>query len=323
MIIVTGGAGFIGSAFVDKLNQEGIDDILIVDNLASSEKWKNLNGRRFTDYIHKSAFPAILHDGKLDGTVEFIIHLGACSATTERNADYLIENNYHYSRELAEWAMKNEVRFLYASSAATYGDGSLGFSDGDETTLKLLPQNAYGYSKQLMDLWALRTGAIHSLVGLKFFNVFGPNEYHKADMRSVVVKAYQEIEDTGSVRLFKSYRKEYKDGEQQRDFVYIKDVVNIIWWLMNRPEVNGIFNVGTGQPRSWLDLARAVFMAMDKTPEIEFIDMPEPIRDRYQYYTCADMSRLQKTGCPFRFTSLKDAIRDYVVNYLESGKLYL
>jgi ADP-L-glycero-D-manno-heptose 6-epimerase len=323
MIIVTGGAGFIGSAFVEKLNQEGIDDIIIVDNLGDTDKWKNLAGRRFSDYIHKYDFPELLQENKLGGVVEFIIHLGACSSTTMREADYLMENNYRYSRDLAQWAVKNEVRFIYASSAATYGDGSQGFSDSDETTPKLLPQNIYGYSKQLMDLWALRSGMLQSTVGLKFFNVFGPNEYHKGDMRSVVVKAYQEIEETGSVRLFKSYRPEFKDGEQKRDFVYVKDVVNIIWWLMNRPKVNGIFNVGGGQPRSWLDLARAVFKAMDKPPQIEFIDMPDPLRDRYQYFTCADMTKLAATGCPMRFTSLEDAVQDYVVNYLESGKLYL
>ncbi|RLC12016.1 MAG: ADP-glyceromanno-heptose 6-epimerase [Deltaproteobacteria bacterium] len=322
MIIVTGGAGFIGSAFVWKLNSEGIDDIIIVDKLGASEKWRNLVNRHFLDYIHKDKFLNILCENRLTN-ISAIIHMGACSSTTERDADYLMENNYGYSKALAEWACKNNVRFIYASSAATYGDGSRTFSDDDATTATLQPLNMYGYSKHLFDLWALRNRLSGKITGIKFFNVFGPNEYHKGDMVSVVFKAFHQIVETGRVKLFKSYRNEYRDGEQMRDFVYVLDCVNIMWWFLQHPEATGIFNLGSGTARTWNDLAKAVFSALGRKTLIEYIEMPESIRDRYQYFSEARMEKLASAGCSLRFRSLEDAVHDYVVNYLAKGNLCL
>ena len=323
MLIVTGGAGFIGSAFVWKLNSEGIDNIIIVDRLGISDKWKNLVNRRFVDYFHKDAFLEMVCDDKVSFNVRGIVHMGACSSTTERDADYLMENNYRYSRRLAEWAMKKGIRFIYASSAATYGDGVNGFSDDDGVTLSLRPINMYGYSKQVFDFWVLRNRLYHKFAGIKFFNVFGPNEYHKGDMKSVVYKAYHQINETGKVRLFKSYRPEYKNGGQMRDFVYIKDCVEAIWWLLENREANGIFNLGTGRARTWNDLVNEVFSAMDRDPQINYIEMPESIRDQYQYFTEAKMDKLCAAGCSLSFRSLEDTVDDYVVNYLKKSDGYL
>ncbi|MBU2055091.1 MAG: ADP-glyceromanno-heptose 6-epimerase, partial [Proteobacteria bacterium] len=293
MIVVTGGAGFIGSAFVAKLNDEGRDDIVIVDELGTTEKWKNLVKRRYADYIHKSAFLEMVVSDRVPFPVEAVVHMGACSSTTERDADYLTENNFHYSCFLADWALARGVRFICASSAATYGDGALGFSDSDETTRVLRPINMYGYSKQLFDLRVLRLGMADRMAGVKFFNVFGPNEYHKGDMTSVVFKAFHQIRETGRVRLFKSYKPEYADGGQMRDFVYVKDCTEVLWWLLNHGEANGIFNLGTGRARTWNDLIGAVFAALDLPPRIDYIEMPEAIRGQYQYFTEAKMEKLR------------------------------
>ena len=318
MIIVTGGAGFIGSAFVWKLNTEGIDDIVIVDELGQSDKWKNLVNRRYVEYIHKDVFLRMICTEQTPFKPRAIIHMGACSSTTERNADYLMDNNYHYSCRLAEWALSQQVRFIYASSAATYGDGTRGFSDEDAVTETLRPINMYGYSKQLFDLWVLRQQAETRCAGIKFFNVFGPNEYHKGDMKSVVFKAFHQIRAAGTVRLFKSYKPEYGDGEQRRDFVYIKDCVEVLWWLLEHPEANGIFNLGTARSRTWNDLIRAVFSAMNREPRIEYFDMPPEVRDQYQYFTEAKMDKLRSAGCPAAFRSLEEAVRDYVANHLRN-----
>lgn len=315
MFIVTGGAGFIGSAVIWKLNEEGIDDILVVDNLGRSDKWKNLVNRRYTDYIHKSEFASLLDSSRL-GNIEAIIHMGACSSTTETDADFLMANNFHYSTALAEYALQNDIRMINASSAATYGDGSAGFSDRLEGTQNLKPLNMYGYSKQLFDLWAMRTNALKKLASLKFFNVFGPNEYHKGDMCSMVYRGFDQIQATGCLRLFKSYLPEYEDGGQRRDFVYVKDCVEVVWWLLEHPGTNGVFNIGTGVDRSWNDLAAALFKAMGKKINIEYIDMPKALKDRYQYYTRAEMKTLAESGCPVAFTSLETAVKDYVQNYL-------
>ncbi|MCK9229518.1 MAG: ADP-glyceromanno-heptose 6-epimerase [Syntrophales bacterium] len=320
MIVVTGGAGFIGSALVWKLNGEGLRDILIVDNLGESEKWKNLVNLRFEEYIHKSRFLEMIKRDRIDADVSAVVHLGACSSTVERDADYLMENNYRYSRVVAEWALRKKARFIYASSAATYGDGSLGFSDADDVSCRLRPINMYGYSKQLFDLWVLRKGLNTRMTGIKFFNVFGPNEYHKADMRSVVHKAVEQVRDTGAVRLFKSHREGYGDGEQLRDFIYVKDCVQVLRWFIKRPEAVGIFNLGTGLARSWNDLAQAVFKALKTTPRIDYIDMPLSLRDQYQYYTEAVIDKLRDVGYEAPFSSLEDAVADYVVNYLERGE---
>ncbi|MBU1003316.1 MAG: ADP-glyceromanno-heptose 6-epimerase [Proteobacteria bacterium] len=316
MHIVTGGAGFIGSAFIWKLNEMGIDDVIVVDNLGETEKWKNLVNRRYVDYFHRDDFlDMVLHD-ELPFEVESMTHMGACSSTTERNADFLMENNYRYSVALATWCLEHDARFINASSASTYGDGALGFADDETLIPSLKPLNMYGYSKQLFDLWALRAGCMGRLASLKFFNVFGPNEYHKDDMRSVICKAYKQIGETGAMRLFKSYHPDFVDGGQKRDFVYVKDCVDVMWWLLEKPQVGGVFNIGTGQARAWNDLARAVFAAMDVPEDIHYIDMPVELQGKYQYFTEATMDKLTAAGCPVKFTSLEDAAADYVQNYL-------
>jgi ADP-L-glycero-D-manno-heptose 6-epimerase len=323
MIIVTGGAGFIGSAFVWKLNTEGIEDIVIVDDLGTSVKWKNLVNRRFADYIHKEDFIDMVLADHVPFDVRAVIHMGACSSTTERDADYLMENNYRYTQRLAEWAMHNDIRFIYASSAATYGDGSQGFADDDSLTTLLRPINMYGYSKQVFDLWALRTGAVKKMAGIKFFNVFGPNEYHKGDMTSVIYKSFHQIRETGKVRLFKSYRPPYGHGEQKRDFVYVKDCVDVLWWLLIHKDVCGIFNLGTAHARTWNDLVNAVYSAMGVTPAIEYIEMPDALRDQYQYFTEASIEKLNTAGYAACFLSLEDAVRDYIVEYLQKSDPHL
>lgn len=323
MIVVTGGAGFIGSAIVWKLNTEGVDDIMIVDNLGTSDKWKNLVPRRYAGYLHKDRFIEMVRSDTVPFDVTAIIHMGACSSTTERDADYLMENNYRYSCSVAEWAVKKDIRFIYASSAATYGDGTLGFSDDDTVSKTLYPINMYGYSKQVFDLWVFRMGLEDRVVGLKFFNVFGPNEYHKGDMRSVVHKSFEQIRDTGKVRLFKSHKPDYQDGEQNRDFVYVKDCVDVVWWFLQNDGINGIFNLGTGRARTWKDLVGAVFTAMRRERDIEFVDMPESIRDQYQYFTEARMEKLTSQGCPVAFRSLEETVGDYVGHYLLTSKPHL
>lgn len=313
MIVVTGAAGFIGSSMVSKLNQMGHTDIVAVDSLKSTEKWKNLRHLAFSDYLDKSElFPFLDGNPALKG----IIHMGACSATTERDADYLMRNNYRYTLNLANHCLAKNIRFIYASSAATYGAGEHGYED-DETKLhQLRPLNMYGYSKQLFDLKAHRMGWFNRMVGLKFFNVYGPNEYHKGDMTSVVFKAFGQIAEHGKVRLFKSHRAGFSDGEQLRDFVYVKDIVDTMAFLLENPAVNGLFNLGAGKARSFKDLALATFAALDMPPNIEYFDMPEALRGKYQYYTCAEMTKLRQAGFTRDFHSLEDGVSDYVKNYL-------
>ncbi|RQD77791.1 ADP-glyceromanno-heptose 6-epimerase [Desulfonatronospira sp. MSAO_Bac3] len=322
MYIVTGGAGFIGSGFVWKLNSMGIEDVLIVDRLGHKEKWKNLVNLRFQDFEHKDCFLDRLEKGDY-GRVEAIIHMGACSSTTESDADYLMYNNFSYSQRLARYCISSGSRFIYASSAATYGDGSRGFSDDPEIMPDLQPLNMYGYSKQLFDLWMHAQGWLDRAVGLKFFNVYGPNEYHKEDMQSVVRKAYFQVKQTGRVRLFKSYHPDYEHGEQKRDFIYLKDCLEAMSCLLEHQEVNGVFNLGSGRAESWNDLAGAVFKALGRETDIEYIDMPEEIRPRYQYFTRAQMHRLEATGCPVRFSSLEEGVHDYILNHLEHDDPYL
>lgn len=323
MYIVTGGAGFIGSAMVWKLNEMGIEDIVVVDNLSTSEKWKNLVNRRYVDYVHRDTFMDMVLHGDLPWDVDAVVHMGACSATTERDADFLMENNLRYSRMLCELCMETGARFINASSAATYGDGSLGFSDDDATMLRLKPLNMYGYSKQLFDLWAYREGRLDGIASLKFFNVYGPNEYHKGDMRSVICKAYAQIGQEGVMRLFRSCHPDFADGGQMRDFIYVKDCVEVMWWLLQNPGVNGVFNVGTGKARTWNDLVTAVFRAMDREPVIEYIDMPEQLRGKYQSFTEATMDKLRDAGCPVRFTELEDGVTEYVRQYLAAADPFL
>ena len=313
MIIITGAAGFIGSALASRLNQSGERDLLLVDVLRHNDKWKNLRHLDFYDYVDRDALWETL---PLLPEVKAIFHMGACSATTESDAAYLMENNYRYTLRLAQYALQNNIRFIYASSAATYGAGERGYAD-DESAIHLLrPLNIYGYSKQLFDLKARREGWLEKICGIKFFNVYGPNEYHKGDMASVVFKAFNQIRETGRVRLFRSHREDYGDGEQKRDFVYIRDVLEMMIWLWQHPRVNGLFNAGSGRARTFLDLAAATFQAMGKAPRIEFIDMPEDIRDRYQYFTEAPMDKLRAAGYDRPATSLEEGVRDYVQNYL-------
>lgn len=323
MIIVTGGAGFIGSAFVWKLNREGIEDIIIVDRLGSTDKWKNLVNLRYADYLHRDAFLKMATEDAVPFKADALIHMGACSSTTERDADFLWTNNFSYTRTMSAWAMKQSIRFIYASSAATYGNGSQGFSDDHAKIPGLKPINMYGYSKQVFDVWSLKHKQENKMAGIKFFNVFGPNEYHKGDMTSVIFKAFHQIRQTGKVRLFKSYLPEYGDGGQMRDFVYVKDCVDAMWWLLQNPAANGIFNLGTGKARTWNDLIQAVFAAMNIKPDIEYIEMPEGLRNQYQYFTQAEMGKLKTAGCPVNFSPLEDSVRDYVVNYLQQADPHL
>ena len=323
MYIVTGGAGFIGSALVWMLNKQGISDILVVDDLGRGEKWKNLVNLRFADYLHKATFLQLLEQGKLGSSVEAVLHMGACSSTTEMDAEYLMENNYRYTKVLAEFCLRHAIRFLYASSAATYGDGTLGFEDDPDGMSQLKPLNMYGYSKQLFDLWSWRAKVMDRMVGLKYFNVFGPNEYHKGDMMSVVCKAFHQIRASGTLRLFRSHRPDYAHGEQQRDFIYVKDCLDVVWWLLEHRDVNGIFNLGRGEARSWNDLARAVFSAMKLPYNVEYVDMPEAIREKYQYFTCAGMERLREQGCPLAFRTLESSVTDYIQTYLMADDPYL
>lgn len=316
MFIITGGAGFIGSVLAWKLNQEGITDIMIVDNLASSTKWKNLPGRRYEDYIHRDAFLDMVNHNKLPSDIQAIFHMGACSSTTEADADYLMRNNYQYSKTVAEYAIRKRIRFIYASSAATYGDGTRGFQDDESALDQLLPMNMYGYSKHLFDVYANRKEWFSEIAGLKFFNVFGPNEYHKGDMASVVYKSWLQILETGRVKLFKSNHPDYRDGEQLRDFIYVKDVVDAMWWLYQNPRVNGLYNLGTGIPRTWKDLVTGVFHAMNQPVKIEYIDMPPSLKKSYQNFTVAPMQKLASTGCPVSFQPLESSVQDYVANYL-------
>ncbi len=322
MIIVTGGAGFIGSSIIAALNKRNITNILVVDELGTDQKWKNMCNLSFTDYVEKDDFLNMVIEDKLNSSVKAVFHLGACSDTTERNASYLIKNNYEYSKLLAQWATADNIRFIYASSAATYGGAEAGFSDDQEKIDTLKPLNMYGYSKHLFDLWARKTGLLKKISGLKYFNVFGPNEYHKADMRSFVLKAFEQIKATGKVRLFKSYKPDYADGEQLRDFIYVKDAVDMTLFFYDNPHIGGLFNIGTGKARSWNDLVKAVFAAMDIKPNIEYIEMPESIRNQYQYFTEADMTSLRKAGYDKKTATLEDAIKDYVKNYLQDN-LYL
>jgi len=338
--IVTGGAGFIGSNIIAALNDRGHEDILVVDRLDCDGKKNNLNSVKFHNYLDKDDFrrnfledklepfdgaPSFVPSsgttaGRQDRPVDTVFHMGACTSTTETDEEYLTDNNFRYTRELCEWCLRHEIRFIYASSAATYGDGSLGYSDEDEITPKLNPLNLYGRSKHMFDIWALENNALQRIAGLKYFNVYGPHEDHKEDMRSVVNKAYEQILATGEVRLFKSYRPEYGDGEQERDFVYVKDAVKVTLFFHDHPEVSGLFNCGTGRPRTWIDLAKAVFAAMKKEPEVVFVDMPEELREGYQYHTQADVSKLRRAGYGNAFTPLEEGVRDYVRSYLTAQK---
>jgi ADP-L-glycero-D-manno-heptose 6-epimerase len=328
-IIVTGGAGFIGSAVVWRLNELGHDDILIADVMDETDKWKNLAPLRFHDYIDAYDLSERITDFS---DAEVIFHLGACSSTTETDADHMLRNNYEYTKELAGHALWNDIRFIYASSAATYGDGAAGMADGIDGLDKLRPLNVYGYSKHLFDRWAARKGVFDRIVGLKYFNVFGPNENHKGEMRSLVNKAFGQINEMGKLQLFKSHNPNYADGEFGRDFVYVNDAVDMTLHffepLAKEPlaiasgsdRAGGLFNVGSGRMNTWNALADAIFAAMDLPQNVEYVDMPEHLRDRYQYNTQADLKRIRDAGYKAETTDLKTAVADYIRNYLMPGK---
>jgi ADP-L-glycero-D-manno-heptose 6-epimerase len=318
-VLVTGGAGFIGSALVWGLNQRGCADVVIADHADRAERAETLRWLRFSDYEPAVTLLEKLKAGAL-GNFDCMLHMGACSSTTETDAAYLRRNNFEFSRDLAAWALAAGVRFVYASSAATYGS----LPGGDDSDLRaiehLRPLNLYGKSKQEMDLYALREGWFNRIVALKFFNVFGPNENHKGDMRSMVNKCFERVRGGGTLQLFKSYRPEYGDGEQKRDFVYVKDAVAMTLYLAAMPSANGIFNIGSGQARSWNEVAQALFAALGMAPRIEYIEMPEAIRSQYQYFTQADIGKLRESRYDCPITSLGEAVGDYVANYLLPGK---
>ncbi len=314
MIVLTGGAGFIGSNYLKRLNHEGIDDILVVDHFGQSEKWKNCVGKKFRTMIDKDAFLYGLEQGSFQDSIDLIVHLGACTDTTERDGDYLFENNYHYSVKLAMYCVQHDIRMIYASSAATYGLGEYGYEDTVFDSLR--PLNMYGFSKHVFDLWVRQNALDDRLCGLKFFNVFGPNEAHKGSMASMVYKAYRQVKESGRVKLFRSTIAEYADGEQKRDFIYVNDVSDVLWKIQQDSSLSGIYNLGTGMARSWNELASAVFNALGQETTIEYVDMPESLVDQYQNFTQADMHRLQATSAAHTFMSLEDSVRDYVQTYL-------
>ncbi len=320
-IILTGACGMIGSVLLKQLNDRGINDVLLVDNMGKADKWKNLYGLKFNDIILPGELlDMIERNDTVLQDIDVVFHIGACSSTTETDVDYLLVNNVHYSQELALWAIERSARFIFASSAATYGSGENGFNDDEALLDSLRPLNAYGFSKHLFDLWSARHGLFKKIVSLKYFNVFGPNEYHKGPMRSMALKGFEQIQKEGKVRLFKSYKKEYKDGEQQRDFIYVKDAVRASLFFIDNREASGIFNIGTGNPRTWNDMMRSIFKAVGKEEKIEYIDMPEQIKGQYQYHTKSEIEKLRRAGFKEEFMSLEESIEDYIKNYLIGHK---
>ena len=323
MILITGAAGFIGSAVACTLNRQGRKDLILCDRFGKSEKWKNILGLQYSRFVHSDELFDYLLDDPQAKEIEVVIHLGACSDTTETDTDYLLENNVNYSIGLCQWSVENNVRFVYASSAAVYGDGSLGFSDSDELTPKLRPLNKYGFSKWMFDLWVLNNGFIDKVAGLRYFNVFGPNEYHKAKMASVVFHACPQALESGTVKLFESHREDVKHGEQARDFIYIDEAVDITLFLLKNNAACGIFNAGSGRAHTFNELAHGVFEGVGKEPVIRYFPMPEELRERYQYFTRADMTRLKKAGYKEQEDRFKEYAAAYVKKYLVPGNLNL
>jgi ADP-L-glycero-D-manno-heptose 6-epimerase len=320
MKIITGGAGFIGSAICWRLNTLGFTDILIVDEDMNGTKKNNLEALKFTDFIDKVSFLKQVTSGAINYKVDSVYHMGACSSTTENNMEYLMENNVEYSKSLGKWCLSNNARYIYASSGATYGAGELGFSDDLQMIPKLKPLNKYGLSKQLFDMWVIENKLDNKFTGLKYFNVFGPNENHKGDMRSMVNKSYHQIVETGRLKLFKSLNPDYKDGEQKRDFIYVKDAVEMTLYFDpvsgGGKNSTGIYNIGTGIANSWLTLANAIFSALGKEPVIEFIDIPDNLKNQYQYYTKAEMGKLSSAGYNKNCMAIEDSVKEYVQKFL-------
>jgi len=310
-IILTGGAGFIGSCLLKYLNEKGIKDILIVDNL-NEEKAKNIKDRKYCCYYQKEEFILKIEEKKIDKNFDFIIHLGACTNTREKNVEYIFKNNFIYSKKLALFSLENDIPFIYASSASTYGKEEENFSDDEKNIKNLVPTNLYGLSKHIFDLWVVNNKLNEKFVGLKFFNVYGPNEEHKKDMRSIISKGYREIKETGSIKLFKSYKKEYRDGEQKRDFIYVFDVCDVIWFFMENKNKCGIYNVGTGKAISFNEIAKLLFKYMGIKEKIEYIDMPEDVKNYYQYFTKANIEKLKNAGYRKNFLDIEDGIKEYI-----------
>ena len=330
MIVVTGAAGFIGSCLVRKLNDERFFDVVVVDDFSNKDKTPNLEGKRFSAKVHRDEFAAWLKQNHR--FVQFVFHIGARTDTTEMNKEIFDRLNLNYTKTVWKLCVEYGLPLVYASSAATYGAGELGYDDDESVIKKLKPLNPYGESKNEFDKWALnevksgkgkgKSESPYFWAGLKFFNVYGPNEYHKGRMASVIFHAYNQIKKSGEMNLFRSHRPDYKDGEQKRDFVYVKDVVEVCYFLMHHRRDSGIYNLGSGKARTFLDLANNVFYALDKKPEIKFIDTPIDIRDTYQYFTEANMDKLASIGYDIPFHGLEQGIQDYVKNYLVSGKYY-
>ncbi|MCP5479861.1 MAG: ADP-glyceromanno-heptose 6-epimerase [Spirochaetales bacterium] len=320
MIIVTGAAGLIGSAVARELNRRGAENLILVDHLGHTEKWRYLRSISYREYFEKQDFLLRLERGQFPG-IEAIVHLGANSSTTETDASHLVENNYRYSMELARVSARDGLRMVYASSAATYGDGADGFDDDPARLGELRPLNMYGYSKHMFDCWLARDQFRPGFLGLKYFNVYGPNEYHKGNMQSLVLKAFRQVQSDGCIRLFKSYHPDYADGEQKRDFLYVEDAARMtVFFALDNREATGVVNAGSGTARTWNDLARAVFGAMGREPAIEYIEMPAELRGKYQYYTCAPIERLRQAGYNQSITSIEDAVSAYVRDYLLAGE---
>ena len=321
MIIVTGAAGFIGSCLVSKLNKENFTDLILVDDFSDSEKMKNLEGKKYSQKVHRDEFISWLKENQR--LVQFVFHIGARTDTTEFNKDIFDKLNLNYTKDLWSVCVEFGLPMVYASSAATYGLGEFGYEDNHEVIEKLKPLNPYGDSKNDFDKWAIKQEKKpYFWVGLKFFNVYGPNEFHKGRMASVIMHAYNQIQEKGSVKLFRSHNLDYKDGEQLRDFVYVKDVVEVCYFLLRHRKDSGIYNLGSGKARTFLDLVKNTFAGVNKEPNIEFIDTPIDIRDKYQYFTEANMNKLKAIGYPKPFHTLEEGVKDYVKNYLVGKKYY-
>lgn len=318
MIVVTGAAGFIGSAMLGHLQSLGYGDLVAVDDFSNPEKSPNLEGKKFSHCVHRDDFFTWFEHHA--DRMQFVHHIGARTDTTEFGEDVLNHLNLEYSKRVWELCVKHSVPLIYASSAATYGAGEHGFSDNPEQLQKLQPLNPYGLSKHKFDLWVMQQERTPPFwAGFKFFNVFGPNEYHKKRMASVVFHAYNQIRETGSVSLFRSHRNDYENGKQLRDFIYVKDVLKVLTFFMEKRKNSGLYNLGTGKARTFQDLVMPIFLALNEVPQIDFVDIPQDIREKYQYYTCADMDRLLKAGYNQGFYELEDAIMDYLGKYLMAG----